>query len=173
MTLDEAEKFYKTYAGNTFHMYRDETELYRNFESLNISEDVLKKWNQEIIENLFNTLWDKKVNVFYTFMQLFDAIKKDKNNLNKNVFLFLKEIEKCVDLDYKQRTIIIKNFAGGTPSLEDGYCYFICKRTPYQELMNDVVTKLMDFTCVDDDEQEKYRLMAVDKYERAYKKFGK
>lgn len=173
MTLEEAEKFYKTYAGNTFHMYRDETGLYKIFASLNIPADVLRKWDQEIIETLFNKLWEKKENVFHYSWRLFDAIKRDKINLEKNVLLFLKEMEKCVDLDYKQRTIIIRDFAGGTASLEDGYCCFICKRTLYKELMNEVVTKLMDFTCTDDKEQENYRLMAVEKYKKAYKKFGK
>lgn len=173
MTLEEAEKFYKTYAGNTFHMYRDETGLYKIFASLNIPADVLRKWDQEIIETLFNKIWGKKEDVIYYSWRLFDAIRRDEINLEKNILLFLKKMEKCVALDYKHRIIILEFFAGGTDSLEDGYCYFICKRTPYKELMNEVVTKLMDFTCADDKEQEKYRLMAVEKYKKAYKKFGK
>ena len=173
MTLDEAELFYKKYNGNSFHMYREETSLYIEFTKLNLSSEIINEWNREIVIFLFNNLWNNREKVCFSLSRVFEVIIKDRENLNKNIQSFLFEVKKCTQLDYKQRIIIIEDFAGRDSSLKNGFCYFICKNTNYKDEMNEIVIKLMDFHCIGNEELEERLEKAKIRYKSAFDKFSK
>lgn len=91
--------------------------------------------------------------------------------------------EELYDLDKKQKILIIENMAGrrfhGKNTQNDGGCYLICSRTSLGERMNEVMKKLMDFECREDDNlneqgwsnMRERHFDAVKNYERAYNKF--
>lgn len=47
MTMKEAEQFFKQTNGNGYFMCLDSERKYEEFQSLNISADILQKWRQE------------------------------------------------------------------------------------------------------------------------------
>jgi len=50
MTGEEAKEFYQSYLGSSFHMGREEPERYDSFMRLGIGEDVLREWDEELLE---------------------------------------------------------------------------------------------------------------------------
>ncbi|MBR0085279.1 MAG: hypothetical protein IJL97_01895, partial [Lachnospiraceae bacterium] len=56
MTLEEAKKFYFDYNGYSFHMDREEPLKYNAFCRLRIGKDVLKEWDEELLEEKFERM---------------------------------------------------------------------------------------------------------------------
>ena len=56
MTFEEAKKFFFKYDGSLFAMAREEMVAYENYKLLNISEETLEKWRQELFFNLWEQL---------------------------------------------------------------------------------------------------------------------
>lgn len=174
MTITEAEQLYKKFDGNLFYMNREEPHLYEDFKQLNISSEILINWNQEIIETLFNELSKDSNMTFWVFMRLFELIKIDKNNLEKNIERYFNEIRKTKKLDYLQRIILIELFAGKDAYQKTGICFFVCNNiTKYINEMNEIVMRLMDFSCKENKELNKRFDEAKKNYKKAFTKFSK
>ncbi|MCI5666507.1 MAG: hypothetical protein SO112_04465 [Treponema sp.] len=60
MTMKEAEQFFKQTNGNGYFMCLDSERKYEEFQSLNISADILQKWRQEKVDSLYADLWKDK-----------------------------------------------------------------------------------------------------------------
>lgn len=173
MTIEEAELYYKEYAGNTFYMHRDKPDFYMNFLSLDIDKETINVWNKEIIESLYKNLWNNARPISDVISCLFELIKCDSENIEKNFDRFLDVIEKCIYLDVKTRIIILEKFSGTTDSLKDGYCYTICTKTKLQEKMNRIITKLLDLPNIEDTELKEILEYDIKRYSKAYRKFKK
>lgn len=173
MTIEEAEVFFKYFNGNGYHMCHDETGLYNEFLSLNLSEEILNKWRDEKIQSLYNELWLDKENVCWKIYQIFEMISYPRINIKQKIETLLTEVKKCVELDNFSRIIIIEDFAGRTKSQETGICYFICKYTELNKEMNEIVTDLIDSITTEDSDLQKRLDKAIINYKKAYKKFSK
>lgn len=56
MTFEEIKKVFIKYNGSLFAMAREEKEAYENYKKLNVSEETVEKWRQEIFYDLWGQL---------------------------------------------------------------------------------------------------------------------
>ena len=82
MGISEAEQLYKKYNCATFHMAREDYPNYELFRKLKINDTLLKKWQDEVLEEHFENL--KRSGELGYFYKLLDLIEghTDRNRLN-------------------------------------------------------------------------------------------
>ena len=182
MNLKEAESFFKGFHGHHYHMFHDETKLYREYR---IWEDKNReqKWIQELIQEQFDKFYEKSDAIWWRHRNIIDIMHEAKDHTQRNAEKLISLIDELYDLDKKQKILIIENMAGrrgyGKDSLNDGGCYLICSKTSLGERMNEVMKKFMDFECREDDDlnekgwsdMRERHFDAVNNYERAYNRF--
>ena len=54
MTCEEVKKVFFKYDGSLFAMAMEEKEVYENYKLLNISEETVEKWRQELLKFVWN-----------------------------------------------------------------------------------------------------------------------
>lgn len=81
-SIEDAEKLYKHYNCDTFHMVREDYPNYELFRKLNINDTLLKKWQDEVLEELFGKLKNSgNINDFFSLHNLIENYT-DINRLN-------------------------------------------------------------------------------------------
>lgn len=172
---------YKKYQGSTFHMAREDREAYEQYKSLNPGQDLLGKWDEEILEDLFAKLWKDETKVWYIHSSIIRILNRRYVDLNYWVSRLLDEMEKMTELDKKNKIIIIETMSGHNSKEDQGGVHLICLYTDLEERMVKVMNELKSFYCDDYDNLNEMgwnnivdrHLCAVNDYVRAYKKFGK
>ncbi len=154
MTIKDAERFYKIYNGYTFQMGREEPAKYDAFRELKIPDDMLREWDLDLIAQGFEHLWDEEKNVWSRQGDLLEVIKRFGKGAGVYVDPLLQEMEKMDRLNKQNRILIIENMSGRDREYKSGGVYFICTNTDQAEHMNEVMKKIMDFTCTDKDNLE-------------------
>lgn len=81
MTFEEAKKFFFKYDGSLFAMAREEMVAYENYKLLNISEETLEKWRQELFFNLWEQLKKSGESDLFHRMYNLSENRHDKENL--------------------------------------------------------------------------------------------
>ena len=153
MNIEEIKKFYILYQGLNFHMSREEPELYEAFKNLNLDQDTLKKWDEEIPEFL-HFKWSKvkkKCRNFYKYGDLLSP-----KELEMMIEDINEEIEKLSSMANYE---ILQSLLGN--SKEKNYVGIIemvsrkC-RIQYVDLSLQIMIKLINLINVDDIKKEEY-----------------
>lgn len=178
MTLIEAEKYFKRFDGFFFHMGREEPQNYNTYKALKISEETEEQWRQEIINNYFEHLFNAPDRVWYKFSTIVSIIYSTKTLKEKNCIRLISALKKMSYLDKMSKVLIIEQMAGNRGMSENGACALICMSTSSEQRkrMNEIVLKLADFTCTEEDDQpgfafnniKKRHIKAVENYKARY-----
>ena len=178
MRLEEAKEFFLKYAGEGFHMSREEPAKYEEFKSLHIGEDTLNQWNDEMLREKFATLWTKPDRVWIKFERILGILRRKSCDSELWGERLLEEMKRMVSLDKRNKILIIESMAGTDIELRGGVCFF-CTKTDLGMKMNDVMDKMMDFMCSEADNMDEIGWKdvpgrynrAVSLYREAYQKW--
>lgn len=168
MTLEQAKEFYLRYSGIQFHMGREEPGLYSRFQSLGLTKDQLGIWDEEILADLFEKLWDNTENTWMLHSKISEVIQRKNCNIGLNTTRLLDEMEKMDALDEMNRILIIENMAGRDANFKSGMCCFICSYTGFSDRMNRIVKKI---ACVPAEYTPDRLEKAVKNYSSAYARY--
>lgn len=147
MQLSEAKDMYFQYTGNDFFMGREEPQKYREYRSLNISEIIKRQWDEELVHNLLESLWDQPDRIWILHQRIIEILMREPPNMEYLGSKLLDEMEHMPKLDVLNKTLVIENMAGRNEKLNDGGVYFFCKYTKLGKRMNEITEKIMDFSC--------------------------
>lgn len=86
MTQEEVKEVFFKYNGSLFAMAREEKEVYEDYKLLNISEETVEKWRQELFLNLWQQLKEKGSSDLFNRMYNLSENRHNRENL-----LILKE----------------------------------------------------------------------------------
>ena len=86
MTFEEVKKVFFKYDGSLFAMAREEKEVYENYKLLNISEETVENWRQELFLDLWEQL--KETGASDLFNRMYNL---SENRHNRENLLILKE----------------------------------------------------------------------------------
>ncbi len=147
---EKIREFYKQYDGSSFHMAREEPAKYNSWIAP-LPDEIRRKWDQEIIDDLFTSLWDDDSRVWSRHYRLIELIKRNKNE--SKIERFLDEMEKMPTLDKRSKIIIIENMAGRDEGHNGGY-RLVCQFPHYVDRLNIIMEKIMDFTLEESDKSD-------------------
>ncbi len=164
MTLAEAEQFYKAYDGNSFHMDREEPAMYGAFKSLALSPEITRKWDEDLIEGIFGSLWEQPKRAWSLHHRLIDLIRRNKEE--RYFVRLLDEMEKMDTLDKESKVLIIENMAGRDLALKGG-CMLLETFPAHAERVDWIMNKIMDFTYSENGLLNKMGLSQSDRLEKA------
>lgn len=178
---DPVKESYVRFQGSTFHMAREDRAAYERYLQQNPGEDLLGKWDEEILEGLFAALREDEENVWLRHNQIITVLNRRRVDLNYWVSRLLDEMEKMTELDKKNKIIILETMSGHNSREDQGGVHLICLYTDLEERMVKVMNELKNFYCDDYDNLNTIgwnniidrHLCAVNDYVRAYKKYGK
>lgn len=179
--LSEIKKFFDYYHGDEMAMDREDSEKYKRYRL--ISDDIIEKWRQELIDYDFELLSSKNdvKNTWSTVGDLLRLIFVSRTKQESNSKRLLTEIiDTAPILDKCQKILILEHFAGRTAHQKDGGIYLVHTKTNLTELLTRVIDVLSDFqTDVSDSTEEigwedmELRYTAVNNsIQNAYIKFG-
>lgn len=170
MSMSEAKQFFVDYHGHYYLMWHDDTIKYNKFKKMNISENILENWRQEIIQNIFDELKKENTNNFSLIIGRFvDVLLSTKTKEKENSTKLLTILERIPQLDEIQRIVLMEHMAGRNVVLDNGAIYFICAKTNIRKELLNILNKLSDFECTSVN-QERYNQamcnmrIAYDKY---------
>lgn len=172
MTMKEAEQFFKQTNGNGYFMCLDSERKYEEFQSLNISADILQKWRQEKVDSLYADLWKDKNDTCFKLEEIFNLISYQTMNADEQMKVFISELSKCEILDNRFKIILIESIAGKTPSKKDGVLYFVSNYTNLRNELIEIVDKLLNFQIIEDKKLADRLSDAKKSYEKAFKNFS-
>ena len=170
LTLKEAKEFYFRYDGSSFHMDREEPDKYGCFEMLRIGKDVLREWDEEILESLLKKLRDEPDHAWRAHERMIRIICRGNCDAEKYLGLLLDEMEDML-LDLFNITLVIENMAGRNESMNDGGVYTVFRYSSLAPRMCEVTERLIaacSSECGTDARFDK----AVSRYRAAYRKWS-
>ncbi len=170
MTLAEAKGVYFQYYGQGFQMDREEPLKYESFRQLDLKETVLKTWDEELLDQLFQELWSKPDRVWITHGIILKTIRRGHCDMQQYLQRTIDEMAKMNDLDLFQQTLIIENMAGRTESMKDGGVYVFYRYPKLSKKMNDVMERLIASQRKEQERNKRYE-DAVKHYRSAYDKW--
>lgn len=179
MTLKEAEVYFKRYDGHSFNMGREEPNLYREFISMGISEELFEKWKQELVDEYILRLRNGEVvpmtnyglidTVSSIVRRTFDIICDMRINKYDNISLLL-DVISAIDIPDKREKIYVMERITKNCSM--------MMRYGLGEKMNNVFKKIADFPITEEDRTidtgcgnvpERYE-QAIKEYEEVYER---
>ncbi|MBP5604698.1 MAG: hypothetical protein J6X60_04040 [Ruminiclostridium sp.] len=179
--IDLIKKTYFECQGSAFIMAREYSDVYKQYKLLEPDNELLGKWDSELLEYLFAKLWEDPDFVWGRHSQIIKVLNRGHADVNRWVSRLLDEMEKMDSLDKKSKIIIIENMSGRNSSEDEGGVHLICAHTELEPRMITVMNKLTDFSCDESDNintrgwnniVNRY-LKAAGSYEKACKKYGK
>jgi hypothetical protein len=170
MTLEEAKEFYFQYSGFSFHMDREEPVRYNSLRMMDLDEDILSQWDEELLDLRFEALWDDPDRVWSLHRNILDIISRNRCDASAYLARLLKEMEKMGQLDLSGTTLVVENMAGRTESMQDGGVYIFCRYSDLGERMNETVERLIASCSAKHGGDQRFD-KAVSNYRRAYRKW--
>lgn len=178
---DFVKESYIRFQGSTFNMAREDRVAYERYKLLNPGEDLLGRWDEEILEGLFEKLWEDENVVWSRHNSIIMVLNRRRVDLNYWVSRLLDEMEKMTELNKKNKIIILETMSGHNSREDKGGVHLICLYTDLEARMVTVMNELKNFYCDDYDNRKEMgwnniidrHLCAVNDYVRAYKKYGK
>ena len=144
MTLVEARKFYFEYCGYSFHMGREEPVRYSSFSKLNLSEETLGRWDQELLDGYFEKMSTDRENAWVSHGHIIRIIMRNHADAEANLIRLLNAMTEFDDLDLFNLTLILENMAGRTSALSDGGVRVCCCFSDQAERMNEIMEHLIE-----------------------------
>lgn len=185
MTIEEAEKYYKDFMGDSYLMWHETgSEKTKEFHDMNISDEVLAKWDEDILEKRFEWLSELDDRAWHYHVDILRVLELGHiQDITGYVKRLLDVMEEMPDkIDQHNRISIIENMRDDTP-FHRSPVRMICERTPYGLRMDIIMRKIMDFKCIDEPESvgffrgkasdEAWKQEYVEKYNQAFAKYFK
>ena len=170
MTLEEAKEFYFQYKGYSFHMDREEPAKYSSYRALGLGADVLKGWDEELLDGLFDRMKADPDRAWTAHGDILQIIGRHYCDTEEYLARLLDEMEGMDSLSAHVMTLIIENMAGRTEPMKDGGVYVYCKYSHLAERMNDVMERLIAVYTADEEAGKRFQ-DAVRRYRKAYAKW--
>ena len=150
MNLEEAKEFYLKYGGREFHMSREEPDKYREYRAFPVSQEMKREWNEELIANAIRNIrtYPDRASSFH--FSVLEYLRRPGCNTEVWAGRLLDEMEKMPQLDKKNRILIIENMAGRSANMQEGGVWFYCACTSLGSRMNEIMERIMDFSCEDE-----------------------
>ncbi len=139
MTGEEAKEFYQSYLGFSFHMGREEPEKYDIFIKLGIGEDVLREWDEELLEQQFGKLLNEPGRVWAHHENIVRIMSRGRCDTEKYLERLLDGMQQMEDLGPDELTLVLENMAGRTESGRDGGAYLFRGHPELQKRMREVM----------------------------------
>jgi len=171
MTLKEAKEFYFQYDGSSFHMDREEPGRYGNFKMLSIGKDVLQKWDEEILDGLFEKFRTEPENAWRYHERMIRIIRHGYCDAGKYLGMMLDGMDNMRDPDMFNVTLILENMAGRNKPMNDGGVHSVFKYSSLASRMNEVTGHLIA-ACSSANETDDRFDKAVNRYRASYKKWS-
>ena len=109
---DFVKESYIRFQGSTFNMAREDRVAYERYKLLNPGEDLLGRWDEEILEGLFEKLWEDENVVWSRHNSIIMVLNRRRVDLNYWVSRLLDEMEKMTELNKKNKIIILETMSG-------------------------------------------------------------
>ena len=75
--IDPVKESYIRFQGSTFHMAREDSAAYERYKAMNPGEDLLRKWDEEILEGLSRNSGKMKILFGTNTIQLSRSLTED------------------------------------------------------------------------------------------------
>lgn len=143
MTKEEAKEFYQSYLGYSFHMGREEPAKYESFRRLGIGEDVLREWDEELLEEQFGELLNEPGRVWTHHENIIRIMNRGRCDTERYLERLLDGMQQMEDLGPDELTLVIENMAGRTESGRDGGAYLFRAHPELQKRMREVMQHII------------------------------
>ena len=171
MTLKEAKEFYFQYDGSSFHMDREEPEMYGSFKTLCVGNDMLHGWDTEILDSLLEKLRTDSEHAWRYHERMIRVIRHGYCDAEKYLGLLLDEMESMKNLDMFNITLILENMAGRNEPMNDGGVHTVFKYSLLASRMNEVTEHLIA-ACSSANAADDRFDRAVNRYRTSYRKWS-
>ena len=153
MKLEETKEFYMKYGGREFHMSREEPDKYREYRAFPVSQEMKREWNEELIANAIRNIRVYPDRAWSFHFSVLEYLRRPGCNTEVWAARLLDEMEKMLQLDKKNKVLIIENMAGLSANMQEGGVWFYCTCTGLGRRMNEIMERIMDFSCEDETPQ--------------------
>ena len=156
MTLAEAEIFFKRYNGHGYHMLREETKAYKEYNQLNISKKQEDIWRVQKIEEYYERIHSDKEKAWVwlgNIIEMMHDLEKVSDELLERLLDSLRYISK---LDVRQRILVMEDMAGRNSNdrNRNGYALYRAKNEFYEELQ-ETMAQIMQMNAENINEMER------------------
>ncbi len=172
MTIREAKEFYFRYDGSAFHMDREEPGRYGGFKMLHVGNDVLRGWDEEILDGLLEKLGTEPEDAWRYHEKMIRIIRHGYCDAEKYLGMMLDGMENMQDPDMFNVTLILENMAGRNEPLNDGGVHTVFRYSALAPRMNDVTERLIAECSSAYDTDERFD-RAVNRYRASYSKWSR
>ncbi len=158
MTIEEAEKYYKEFRGDSYVMWHETgAETTGEFMDMHISDEVLAKWDEDMLEDEFKNLLDFDDRTWYSHAYILSILElghiQDIKGYVKRLLDAMEEMPGRINLH--NRLNIIDNMRDSI-TFHRSPVRMICEKTPYGLRMDKIMRRIMDFQCIDEPESLGY-----------------
>lgn len=155
MTLAEAEIFFKRYNGHGFHMLREETEVYKTYKQLNISQKQEDIWRVQKIEEYHERIHLDKETAWVclgNIIEMMHDLEEVNDQLLERLLDALMHMSK---LDVRQRILVMEDMAGRNSNdcNRTGYALYKSKDEFYDKLQK-TMAQIAEINAEDIDKME-------------------
>lgn len=171
MTLEEAKEFYFRYYGSSFHMDREEPAEYNSFRMLDPGPGVLKQWDEELLDGLFDRLHTDPARIWSVHGTILQIIRRNNCDAERYLNRLLEETARMEDPDDANVTLITENMAGRNELLSDGGVYVFCRYSGLSKRMNDIMEQMIAAHSALYQTDKRFA-SAVHRYRKAYRKWS-
>lgn len=152
MTLEEAKEFFVSMGCSSFHMCRENPNLYEEFRNLQINFDILETWKQEQLIKYFKLLEHPNDDSWNIHSRIIDLLNNTTSKKNENAEKLIKVMERLVGAISKKSAILIaENMAGRTSDFHDGGFCFLSGQNLLIKQGYIYCSKMLDFDCTEYD----------------------
>lgn len=179
MTLDEAKKVFFDYGGLDYYIFRENPQLYKAFEEMNVSDETKELWRQELIERLFDRFYDSDQPKWSVLQSLISLLHETKSNQTANCAKLLKALKDMAICSESEVELITKLLAGGTFDYSNGAVKFVCEHSSLIGGFETIICKINNIPSIEEalnndkfliDERRRY---ALDSFRKAVEKYSK
>lgn len=165
MTWEEAKEFYFRYEGHAFHMDREDSAGYEAFRRLAPGRDLLKRWDEELLEGLLRAggrpFWSRHERA----LQILRRGLCDPALWGGRLADVLEQEEP----DPHEAALLLENMAGRSESMTDGGVYILRECPAVLTRTDRALSRLTEGAAGEPDERLE---RAIRRYRAAYKKWG-
>lgn len=155
MTLADAEIFFKRYNGCGFHMLREESKVYKEYNQLHISKAQEDIWRIQKIEEYHERIYSDKEAAWVCIGHIIEMMHDLVEVSDELLKLLLDALKHISKLDVRQRILVMEDMAGRNSNDRNrsGYALYKSKDNFYEELQSTMV-QVTQMSSEDMDEME-------------------
>ncbi len=127
MTLEQAREFFRQFNGSSFHMSREEPQLLKQFEEMNISNEQKDQWRLQLAQEYLDSINRDNPQSWSLFSRLTEVLKPVKTFTDRQEDMIIEAIERQTGSDLLTRTISLETICGRTYDYHDGIIAYFRK----------------------------------------------